>query len=416
MLDVLRSILGDRAVAVPPGDPRYAPHPTPLVHAVPRTREEVAEVLRAASADGFPVVPVGGNTAPSLGAADDARPICLLSTEMLDRVVAFDPADQTLTVEAGASLEAVRRLAAPHRLFPALEAGRPERSTVGGALATAREGAWAARYGPARDQLLGVVAATGDGVVAKAGGRVVKNVTGYDLCRLYTGSRGALAVLLEATLRLRPIPETAGRAAWAFAEEGDALAAGLALRDANVDASQVHVLSGSAARDLGAEGGALLVATFQGFAAQVEDAGRRAEALLKRDAQVLPAEAPPGPPAEAPETAETLRITAPPASWRALGPRLRGVLAPPAGAIHDVLRGVRTTWRAEGARLAASEAELDRALAEARAHLDAPWDPAFRRALARFPSQILGGLALMRRLKAEFDPRGVLNPGRTLFG
>lgn len=417
VFDSLLSLLGpDRAVAVGTDDPRYAPHPAPFVHALPRDRDEVLEILRAAARDKFAVVPVGGNTSPRLGTPDGA-PYCLLSLEYLDRVVAYEPDDQTLTVEAGHSVAAARELCLPQGLFLAFDPPDPDRATVGGVVAAATEGAFAAKYGPVRDQILGVVAATGDGKLAKAGGRVVKNVTGYDLCRLYTGSRGSLAVLLELTVRLRPIAETGARAALAFEDERAALLGALEVRRKVRGLAQLHVLTGAAAAalDLGAE--FAVVATLEGFRTEVEAAfGAVAAALGRRPAR-LEAPPPAGRVVGTPSDATIVHVAAPPASWADLREPLSRVMGAPVGAAHDVLRGVRETWHDRAAAPWPNDAALDAALAAGGAALSLPGDPTFHRTLtARLPSQRPGGLDLMRKLKAAFDPAGVLNPGRSIFG
>jgi glycolate oxidase FAD binding subunit len=415
--DALRPLLGaDRARVVDAADPRYAPHPTPLVHALPRTRDEVVEIVRAAARDGFPVVPVGGNTSPRVGASSDRRSICLLSLELLDRVVAFEPGDQTLTAEAGLAVATADDLARPHAQFLAFDPPDPARATLGGTVAAATEGAYAARRGAVRDQLLGVVAVTGDGKLAKAGGRVVKNVTGYDLCRLYAGSRGALAILVELTVRLRPIPETAARAVFRAASEAEALSLALRLRRTVHDVAQLHVLTGAASEAFAGDGAPRMVLTLEGFASAVEAAGRASEAALGAEAEAFSAAPPARAPVATPTDAPSTCVTAPIAAWPELLPRLVATEGPATGVCFDVLRGARTSWR-ERRETSSSDATLDRALREAGAGLDFPHDPAAHLDfLSRFPGQAPGGLDLMRRLKAAFDPAGILNPGRTIFG
>jgi glycolate oxidase FAD binding subunit len=415
MLDALRGILGaERALAIERDDPRYAPHRGPLVHALPRDRGEAAEVLTAATRDRFPVVIVGGNSAPRVGPADEG-PICLLSTELLDRVVAFDPGDQTLVVEAGASVDSVLKLCAPKGLFAALHATSRDRSTIGGVVAAGVEGPLAARHGRIRDQLLGVVFATGDGKIATSGGRVVKNVTGYDLSRLHVGARGAYGVLLEIVVRLRPIPEAATRLVFRCADEAEAYERALDLRDASVDAANVDVLFGAASETYG--GGPTLVATLEGGPATRRAAKTAVERVLKRGVDATEAvdfEADRRP--EAPRDLAVLRLHLAPPLWRAARGEAAAGFAAPIGGVFDALLGVRETWHDPASRLWESDGVVEGWLAARSGALDLPRDPTFHRlAATRLRKLVPNGAAWMRRLKTTFDPAGILNPGRSVF-
>ena len=417
MFDSVRAVLGEsRTVAVERGDPRYAPHRTPLVHALPQSIEEAAEVVRAAYRDRFAVVPVGGNTDPRTG-DPDAPPFCLLSTENLDRVTAYEPGDQTMTLEAGVSVAAAGRACAKDDLRLAFTPPDPERATVGGVIAAATEGPSAAGSGLVRDQLLGVLAVTGDGKLVKAGGRVVKNVTGYDLVRLYAGSRGALAILLETTVRLRPRPEALWRGVFPFADERSALAAGLAVRSKTAGLARLAVFGGAATVDLGISAHWALVAEAEGFAQSARAAVLAAAERIDVEGTLaaLPIDA--DLPFLAPEEASVVRVTAPPDRWTHLRETLGACLGSPAGVVHDVLRGVRDTWHDPAARIWVDDRALDQSLTAAGATIDRPRDAGFHRELLRrLPGQSPGGLPQMRLLKAAFDPAGILNPGRTIFG
>jgi glycolate oxidase FAD binding subunit len=131
----------------------------------------------------------------------------VLSCARLDRIVEHTPGDFTLTVEAGAPLAAVQEALAPHRQWLALDPAWGEAdSSVGGLVARGLAGGFRQRYLGVRDQLIGVRLLRADGVAARAGGRVVKNVAGYDLMRLLSGSWGSLGLITELTLRTLPLP------------------------------------------------------------------------------------------------------------------------------------------------------------------------------------------------------------------
>lgn len=172
----------------------------------PADRDELAGMLRAATAEGRVLDIRGGGLHSRRGcpfAADD-----VLHTAGLARVVDYVPEDMTITVEGGVSVGEVLRLAGERGQGWPQAPSQPAATaaTVGGVLAAAAGGRRRLRFGPIRDSLLEVVVATGDGRIVKGGGRTVKSVTGYDLPRLLTGSLGTLGVIVQATLRLWPLP------------------------------------------------------------------------------------------------------------------------------------------------------------------------------------------------------------------
>ena len=171
----------------------------------PETREELAEALRAATRDGLGVVPWGGGVALSREPAP-ARFDVALDLRGLNRVVEYESDDLTLTAECGVTLETLRAtLAARGQELP-LEAAEAWGATLGGVLAANASGARRLALGAPRDRVLGARYALGDGTLARSGGKVVKNVAGYGIHRLLCGSRGGLAVIVEASLKLLPAP------------------------------------------------------------------------------------------------------------------------------------------------------------------------------------------------------------------
>jgi glycolate oxidase FAD binding subunit len=141
---------------------------------------------------------------------DWARPAApvdvMLDMRRLNRVLAHEHGDLTATIEAGATLREVNQALARHRQWLPLDPPFADEATIGGILATNDSGPLRHRYGTPRDLVIGIQLATTDGVLAKAGGRVVKNVAGYDLSKLVTGSFGSLAAIVSATFKLSPIP------------------------------------------------------------------------------------------------------------------------------------------------------------------------------------------------------------------
>jgi glycolate oxidase FAD binding subunit len=360
----------------------------------PGTREELAGLVAAAARDRRPL------------ASGEA------SIRRLDRVVAHEPGDLTLTAECGITVAAIQELLAPHRQFVALDPPDAARSTLGAVLTSGRDGPLAARFGSVRDQVLGLTVVNGDGRITKCGGRVVKNVTGYDLCRLYAGSGGGLGILVEATLRVRSLPESCRRLDFVLAGEDEALARGLELRARVPEIASIQVCGEAPGAPV------RLTAIAAGLEAFVDAACGEVAALLGTPASAAPCDPRAFRIAAAPEGARTALIAALPAGgWSGLATALAPLLAPRVGFVHDVLRGVRESWHAGAGPLFADERRLDEALTKHAATLDCPDDPGFPATLlARFPGQIPGGLELMRALKRALDPAGILNPGGTVYG
>ncbi|MGH8959224.1 MAG: FAD-binding oxidoreductase, partial [Acidimicrobiia bacterium] len=180
--------------------------PIDVEHRHPATVEELAQTLARASAEGRTVLVWGGGTHQGYGYP--VEPDLVVFTDRLSTIVEWEPDDLTVVVEGGmavADLEA--RLA--DRGQTAVLAEMPGQGSVGGALAAGISGYRRGRFGPTRDRILEVTLVTGDGRVVRAGGRVVKNVTGYDLPRLAVGSFGRLGVIVSVCLKLWPLPPTA---------------------------------------------------------------------------------------------------------------------------------------------------------------------------------------------------------------
>ena len=179
----------------------------PRTVAAPDSVETLSAVVRFAAQTGFTVVPRGSGTKMGIGRIPDRVDIVLL-LERLNQVIEYSPADMTVTVQAGMRFSDLQAHLAQQGQFLPLDPPHADVCTVGGVLATDTSGALRWTYGTIRDLVTGTRVVQADGTIVKAGGKVVKNVAGYDMSKLYIGSLGTLGILTEATLRLRPIPET----------------------------------------------------------------------------------------------------------------------------------------------------------------------------------------------------------------
>ena len=414
---------------------------TPCGVVLPGSADEVGRVVRAAAAAGVPVIPWGGGTQMGRGAPPRDGAL-VIGLRRLGRVLEHEPGDLTATAEAGITLDALQAALGSGGQWLPLDPPGSARATLGGALAANAAGPRRQGYGTARDLVIGLRVVAADGQLIRAGGKVVKNVAGYDLVKLYIGSQGTLGIIVDATLKLRPRPETEG-ACWAtFATLEGAAAAAVALAGSELGPVALSLLDARAADacvpavGLPAAGLPAVLVAFDGLARAVAwqgeeaarrlrtagagavetlDAGRTAHALeaVREPRRLLPSPVAIASGgvlpadvgaylAEARTTAQTggfeLAAVAQAGHGRVTLVLTHGGAPRPAAATAAVLAAWREAARARGGHLAVDWAPL--------AVRDAcpVWDP---------PGPAVD---LMRGLKARLDPQGVLNPGRFVGG
>jgi glycolate oxidase FAD binding subunit len=367
----------------------------------PSTVDQVAEVLTAAAADGRTVVPVGGRSKLTWAAPPESCDL-LLDLTGLDRVVEHVAGDLTVVAEAGVRLADLQ--AHVGRAGQLLALDPPEDgATLGGVVSANASGPRRLRYGTTRDLLIGITVVLADGTVAHAGGKVVKNVAGYDLGKLFTGAHGTLGVVVSTTWRLHPVPP-ARRVV--TLELPDAAAAGpvsVALARSTLTPSAVELIAG-------ADGTARLVVLFESIAESVAGQAGAAVALLGggEESEDLPEDF-----GRRPGGADDvlLRLAHAPASLSAvLGALPAGTAlaahaatgvtyaAVPAGEAVDALPLLRAAIAPHD-----GTAVVLRAPDAVREHLD-HWGP------------VGDSLDLMRRVKERFDPERRMSPGRFVGG
>lgn len=177
----------------------------PKAVVLPTSVQEIQEVLQFAVKQNVSVMPAGAGTKLGIGNLPQKVDV-VLSTTRLNSVVEYEPADLTVTVEAGIRLRDLQTELAKHRQYLVLNPPYADRCTIGGIVATNASGSFRLRHGTARNQVLGLRVVRADGTVVRSGGKVVKNVAGYDLNKLYIGAFGTLGIITEVTLKLSPIP------------------------------------------------------------------------------------------------------------------------------------------------------------------------------------------------------------------
>jgi glycolate oxidase FAD binding subunit len=402
----------------------------PRFVAAPLTVDAVGRVMALASAHGLAVVPTGNGTRLGWGAPPRRLDI-VLSLARLDRILAYEPADLTLSVECGTTIGALDPVLRPYRQFVPIDGPGSRTSTIGGLIATGAAGPYRARYGTMRDLLVGVTVVRADGTLVRGGGRVVKNVTGYDIPKLHVGALGTLGVVVEAHLRLHPRPAEERTWVAGFPSAEAALDAALEIRSTAVVLSRCQLLTPAALRTLGesAPPPCALAVTVGSVPAAVRAQGREiaeacgrvggalvevpdADAWWRRAVEVT------WPGGDAPSLA--LRIgTRPTDVVKALhvvesvgpaGGALLGTANVATGVLHATLAPV------EPSRVA----EVVRRTREAVAALGGSCVVEHAPAAAKPGLDVWGdvgpALGAMQRLKAELDPAGVLNPGRYVGG
>lgn len=262
------AILGEENVS--PGDERvgralvpqdWGRWPLCVVH--PGSAAEIVAVVQAAEAGGVALVPCGSGSRLVTGyPPSDKKPYAVVQTARLNRILDYQPDDLTVTCEPGVTLESLQSVLAEHRQFLPLDTPLPERTTLGGLVSANASGFSRPAYGTPRDLLIGLRAVMTGGVEVKGGGKVVKNVAGYDVCKLFTGAWGTMGILTELTFKVRPTNEAELVIAWETPTVSDAAEIGLKFYHSTV--APAYVLATNEP-----EGRCILVAGLQGIAARV---------------------------------------------------------------------------------------------------------------------------------------------------
>jgi len=365
----------------------------------PSTTEELAAIIAAADRAREAVVLWGGGTRIGVGDPPDRYDTAVDLTGLAG-IVEHSPADLVCTVRAGTTLAVLAStLRASGQRWP-VEAPYPERATVGGTIASAAAGPSRLRYQHPRDWILGCTAVLGDGTITRAGGRVVKNVTGYDLTRLYSGSYGTLVALAEVTLKLMALPDRMATLRATASDLREALRIAAELRATHLPLDALAVVTGAAAERVGDSHASVFI-RIAGPDAAVE---RMTRAVRERCA------ASPFDP----------RVWDSIASLPA-GPDRVARAGWPAG--HDVPIGVALSnaviYPGSGIAFVLGDLSVD-AVRSMRAALEAAdgaliverADASFKRAVGGAWGRPRVPPAIARALKDRFDPQAVLAPGR----
>jgi glycolate oxidase FAD binding subunit len=372
----------------------------------PETAQEAARLLRGCAADGLAVRIAGGGTKPWGRPGGECA--VELRTGALDAIVEHNRGDLTAVVQPGVSLHALDEAFGEAAQMLAIDPplGVDDAATIGGLVATGDSGPLRHRYGAARDLVLGITAALPDGSLVRAGGKVIKNVAGYDLAKLFSGSFGTLGLITELAVRLHPRPPAQATATGTTDDPALLQRAAIALAASSLEAQALDVrweahagmvlarFAGVAAPAQAAAAERLLAgAGVDAAATEDDDALWRRQREAQRAADGGAVVRVSGRPSALAETCVAAQV----ADATLVGRAALGIswIALPAAAPGELVTAIARLRTV----LAPSPCVVLDAPASVRAHLD-PWD---------HPDD--AALELMRRVKERFDPARVCNPG-----
>ncbi len=386
----------------------------PELYAEPANEAEMARVLEYANRAEMLVVPRGSGTKMDWGPAAQAIDL-MISSAKFSRILEYAPGDMTVTVGAGVTITQLQNVLAEHRQRLALDPLWPERATVGGVIATNDSGALRVRYGGVRDLIIGITVVLGDGTIAASGGKVVKNVAGYDLPKLMSGALGTLGIITRAVFRLHPLPQESKTFSFSFLNREKANEFMLLITDSVVVPTGLQMRTG-------ANGNVAVDVRLDGIAAGV---AAQAETVCKLAGSVNPSDAG----VDVWKAREQLWKSGASASICKLS-MLPAQLSTTAEFIREALSdnadwtllmySTGLAWlqldATDCAQIAAFVSSIRTFLAPTGGTAVVLKAPSMLRQKVDLWGSAGSALPLMKRVKQQFDPRAILNRGRFVGG
>ena len=412
---------------------------TPGIVARPKSVEAVSDVLAAAARNKLSVSPLGGITCASIGNPAISFDIAIDMTGV-DRVLAYDASDLTATVQAGVRVAQLQALLGQHGQYLAIDPPLPDRATVGGSMAVGWSGPLTRQTWSPRDLVIGMKVVQADGTMTKSGGQVVKNVSGYDMARMHVGALGTLGVIAEVSFKLSPLQPRRSTVLATFDSQEDCLEGASNVFKSNLVPLAITTLHGRAAQRLPTQNAAakpLLAVLVAGRAKSVQRQVDDVAALCRSSNA---------------SKIETIDDSESAALWRGISdwgwePRSRPSASVRVSVlptqIMDVLKLVSETSNALGLEQSASThtdqgtvlaqwyigddaSSADRvseAITQAAHAAHAAGGttvveqaPVWMKDVVNVWGEPFPGLSIMRNLKRQYDPDGLLNPGRFAGG
>lgn len=400
----------------------------------PSSLDELARIVASAAKENAAVIPWGGGTMQHLGNAPRRYDISLDLTR-LNRIVEYTPDDLTITVEAGTTLAAVQTELAQHNQFLPLDPPVPIRATIGGTLATNANGPLRLRYGTARDFVLGMTVVNAEGKITKSGGKVVKNVAGYEMAKLNIGALGTLGVIAQATFKLYPKPQDEFTVAAAFKNASDACKTVQAIWNLTTPPLSIELLGAKLAHAVGLkteQNDFVVVTRFGGTKTVVDAAANKAQEAAREtnasSVEMISASAPWQSIADLPVTLRDarpsgalLQISLPPSQLNAalekIAERAQAVgIESYEWSAHAATAILYVAFDAEEEKIVEEIKHWRWALAHLQAHLVIEHAPQAVKEKISVWGDPGAEHFIAQRLKEKFDPQWILNPGRFIGG
>ena len=252
----------------------------PSYWVAPHTQASLSEIVQCAHRERWTILPCGSGSKLNWGGLVKS-PQLALSTQRLNQIIEHAVGDLTVTVEAGVKLADIQAKLQQYQQFLPLDPAYPDSATLGGIVATADAGSWRQRYGGVRDMVLGLSFVRADGAIAKAGGRVVKNVAGYDLMKLFTGSYGTLGIISQITFRVYPLPKASRTLLLTGEAEAIAIASQTLLKS-SLTPTAADALSASLVSRLESGRGMGLLIRFQSIPESVQEQAQHLATLAQQ--------------------------------------------------------------------------------------------------------------------------------------
>lgn len=420
----------------------YVPPTLPDGVVLAESLQDVVDTLRAASAHRLPVVPRGAGTGLAAGASAQAGEI-VLDVSRMNRILRIDPVEQLAVVEPGVLNAELNAAAAEFGLFYAPDPASTLYCSIGGNIATNAGGMRCAKYGVTRESVLALKVVLADGRVLVTGTETIKAVTGYDMNALFIGSEGTLGVVVEVTLRLRPMPVATATVAAYFRDVESAAAAASAVVAARATPALLELVDGptlgaidlATGTDHRQRGGAFLLAQTDGFGAEIER-----DVVLKAIEPFAESVFVPQDPVQAEALVQARRDAIP--SLQQLGRTSIGDVGVPRNRLAEIVTGIQEISRDTGVRIYtiahAADGNLHPMIVVEPGESITTGAP--KEALGRMfeLARSLGGTLtgehgvgllkqdwvtaevgdlsreLQHRIKAALDPLNILNPGKAI--
>ncbi len=405
----------------------------PIDVVAPVNESELSRIVADANADRIGIIPWGGGSRISLGNTP-ARRCLVVDMTRLNRVIAHNSADLTASFQAGAAFGMVSETLAQQGQLLAIDPPLPERATIGGALATAASGPLSWHFGHPRDTVIGMKVVQPDGNITKSGGQVVKNVSGYDMSRLHIGGLGSLGIILEASFKLTPIPMYEKTIIAAFDKVETAMEASMQIFNSHVMPLAMTAFGPAVSARINLDtyhpgfhvairlGGRprTLARQVDEIASICQQAG--ASALRDSEGPTLTLWRPLRDFGWSPETSPALnmRVSALPSQTAAILrqiDQLSDSNLEPATLAHPGFGAVEAGWFGPDDPDPHSLIDIINRVRQCASRLGGvsavqQCPPAVKRNIDVWGEDDPPGIEIMRRMKQQYDPNGIMNPGR----